>query len=219
MQSDRMEPNWAADHLQVIRTLMERSAVYRRALAPMMLWAGALGTAAGAAGLLWPVAHPVGFLLFWLGTAVVAMTGAFLMVRRQALQAAEAFWSPPARRVGRAAAPAAACGLGLAVVTGAHLLGGSAGSDVWGTVAFQFLPVMWAGLYGCGMHAAGFFMPRGMKWFGTGMVAAALVFLAIGNPGVEPHQWGHGVMAVCFGLLHLGYGAYLVTTERPHAAL
>ena len=31
-----MEPNWAAEHLQVIRTLMERSALYRRALAPIM---------------------------------------------------------------------------------------------------------------------------------------------------------------------------------------
>ena len=30
-----MEPNWAGEHLQVIRTLMERSALYRRALAPV----------------------------------------------------------------------------------------------------------------------------------------------------------------------------------------
>ncbi|HNQ88538.1 MAG TPA: hypothetical protein PKM73_07990 [Verrucomicrobiota bacterium] len=214
-----MEPNWAADHLQVIRTLMERSAVYRRALAPMMLWAGALGTAAGAAGLLWPVDHPVRFILFWLAIALVTMTGSFLMVRRQALREAEPFWSPPARRVVRAAAPAAACGLGLALVIGAHLLGEAGDSSLWRLMTFQMLPVIWAGLYGCGMHAAGFFMPRGMRWFGTGMVAVALVLLAAGNPGLEPFQWGHGVMAICFGLLHLGYGAYLVSTERPHAAL
>ena len=38
-----METNWAAEHLQVIRTLMERSAVYRRALAPIMTFNGAIG--------------------------------------------------------------------------------------------------------------------------------------------------------------------------------
>jgi hypothetical protein len=33
MQSDGMESNWAVEHLQTIRTLMERTALYRRALA------------------------------------------------------------------------------------------------------------------------------------------------------------------------------------------
>ena len=42
-----MESNWAEENLQTIRTLMERSAVYRRALAPIMLFAGALGAGGG----------------------------------------------------------------------------------------------------------------------------------------------------------------------------
>ena len=46
----RMEANWATDHLQVIRTLMERSALYRRALAPIMLTCGVIGIAAATAG-------------------------------------------------------------------------------------------------------------------------------------------------------------------------
>ncbi len=45
-----MESDWAAEHLQVIRTLMERSAVYRRALAPVMTAAGVLGTLAAGGG-------------------------------------------------------------------------------------------------------------------------------------------------------------------------
>ena len=32
--------DWAAENLQVIRTLMERSSIYRRALAPLMVVAG-----------------------------------------------------------------------------------------------------------------------------------------------------------------------------------
>ena len=46
----RMDNHWAAEHLQTIRTLMERSALYRRALAPIMTFAGAVGTAAAASG-------------------------------------------------------------------------------------------------------------------------------------------------------------------------
>ena len=42
-----MEPHSAAADLQVIRTLMERSALYRRALAPIMMLAGVMGLAGG----------------------------------------------------------------------------------------------------------------------------------------------------------------------------
>ena len=45
-----MEPNWAAEHLQVIRTLMERSAIYRRALTPIMLLLGSFGVLASIIG-------------------------------------------------------------------------------------------------------------------------------------------------------------------------
>jgi len=47
-----MEPKWAEENLQTIRTLMERSALYRRALAPILLFAGTLGVTAAAVGLL-----------------------------------------------------------------------------------------------------------------------------------------------------------------------
>ena len=46
-----MNSNLAEAHLQTIRLLMERSAIYRRALAPNMLLAGLLGLAAAGIGL------------------------------------------------------------------------------------------------------------------------------------------------------------------------
>jgi len=46
-----MNPNWAEENLQTIRTLMERSAVYRRALAPIMILAGVIGLATMGIGL------------------------------------------------------------------------------------------------------------------------------------------------------------------------
>ena len=82
-----MEPNQAAEHLQTIRTLMERSAVYRRALAPLMMYCGVLGLVAGVIGDLLPLHSTRGFVLFWAGIAVLALSGSFLLVRRQALRA------------------------------------------------------------------------------------------------------------------------------------
>src|SRR5271165_7149802 len=73
-----MESNWAAENLQTIRTLMERSAVYRRALAPIMLFAGTLGVAAAAIGLWFHLDSMRAFATLWLGTAVVVVAGALL---------------------------------------------------------------------------------------------------------------------------------------------
>ena len=71
-----MESNSAAEHLQTIRTLMERSAVYRRALAPIMLFAGGTGLVAMGLGLGFDVNSSLGFCGLWLGAAVVAVAGA-----------------------------------------------------------------------------------------------------------------------------------------------
>src|SRR5688572_22132653 len=46
VQSSAMQSNWAEENLLIIRTLMERSAVYRRALAPIMVAIGVLGVVA-----------------------------------------------------------------------------------------------------------------------------------------------------------------------------
>src|SRR2546428_12411498 len=106
-----MESNWAADNLRVIRTLMERSAIYRRALAPLMLLAGSLGSLAAAIGWFARIESPRAFVGFWLAVAVLTIAGCFLLLRRQALRDAEPLWSPPTRRVLQALLPALAAGL------------------------------------------------------------------------------------------------------------
>ena len=78
MQSICMENNWAAENLQTIRTLMERSAIYRRALAPVMIFVGAMGAAAAFAGVLLKLDSPMTFVGFWITVAVVTVRGAFL---------------------------------------------------------------------------------------------------------------------------------------------
>src|ERR1035441_8506206 len=108
-----MNPNLAEENLQTIRLLMERSALYRRALAPIMLLAGILGLCAAAVALGFQVEAPKPFAGLWLGTACVVITSAFLLVRRQALKDHEPFWSPPTYRVGQALLPPLLSGLFL----------------------------------------------------------------------------------------------------------
>jgi hypothetical protein len=213
LQSIVMELNWAAEHLQVIRTLMERSALYRRALAPIMIFNGVVGLAAAALGWGLKVGSPHSFILLWAGVSVVALTGSFLLVRRQAIKESEPFWSPPTRRVSQAFLPPLAAGLMIGAVAWARA-GSAPGSldDLSGVV---WLPLIWVMLYGCAFHAAGFFMPRGMKIFGWAFVVGGCVLFAVGIPAwARPLEYAHGIMGLFFGGLHLAYGVYLYFTER-----
>jgi hypothetical protein len=208
-----MESNWAAEHLQVIRTLMERAALYRRALAPVMLFNGVLGSAAAVVGWGLKIDSPRGFIFFWAGVAVVAIAGSLGLVRRQALKAAEPFWSPPTRRVTQAMLPAVVAGLILSAAVLANL--NSAPPDLGPVIAMLWLPLSWIVLYGCGFHAAGFFMPRGMRLFGWAFVLGGCGGAAVGLPdGAGRLVWAHGLMGFFFGLLHLAYGIYLYFTEQ-----
>ena len=213
LQSNDMETNWAADHLQTIRTLMERSAVYRRALAPIMTFSGALGAAAAAAGIGLKIDSPQTFILFWGGVAVVALGGSLFLVRRQALKDAEPFWSPPTRRVAQALLPPLAAGFMLSAVVLLRIA--PEDSPMSRTVAMLWLPLAWVVLYGCALCAAGFFTLRGIKLFGAAFVLGGCGLFAVGIPdSVTRLHCAHGIMGFFFGGLHLAYGIYLYFTEQ-----
>ncbi len=206
VQSKVMESNWAAENLQTIRTLMERSAVYRRALAPIMLFAGALGVVAAGIGLGCHLNSMRAFGTLWLGTAIVVVAGTLLIARRQAFKDREPFWSPPTRRVAQALLPPLTAGMCLGVVfTSADL-------DDGFTV---LLALLWVLFYGCGLHAAGFFAPRGVKLLGWAFIACAcLLLLRAVITNSDLNLKAHWLMGFFFGGLHLAYGAYLYLTGK-----
>lgn len=197
-----MNSNWAEENLQTIRTLMERSALYRRALAPIMLFAGILGIVATVVGILCHLDSVQSFCGLWLGTAVVVMTGAFFNTRRQAIKDKEPLWSPPTRRVCQALLPPLFIGLfaGIAVMVSDGPPG--------------LLPFIWALFYGCALHSAGFFISRGVRWFGWIYIILALasfVYILLREPqDLNPHWF----MGFFFGFLHFAYGIYLYLTEK-----
>jgi len=206
------QSDWASEHLQVIRTLMERSAVYRRALAPIMLVAGALGIAGSILACFAKLETNREFSLFWLSVGVLAVIAALLLVRRQALKEAEPFWSPPTRRVGRAVLPAFLVGLCAAAL---YIISPkSLPESAW------IVAIVWVLCYGLGLHAAGFFAQRGIKLLGWIFVISGVVlFFALeGWSRLQSSQAAHYVMGIFFGLIQLSYGIYLYFTEKRRSA-
>ena len=205
-----MEQHVAAEHLQVIRTLMERSAIYRRTLGPIMIYVGAVGGGAALGGIGLGIEALRAFCAWWLVAALVAIAGAFAIARRQALQDGERFWSPPALRVTQALLPPLAGGLILSLAL-----------VVFAPGDLRWLFVLGNGLfYGCAVHAAGFFMPRGMKLFAWLIIvlAGAVVFTRFVLASGAAAPVDHALMGGFFGGMHLAYGAYLLMTDSRKTA-
>jgi FtsH-binding integral membrane protein len=209
MQSNDMETNQATENLQVIRTLMERSALYRRALAPIMTFVGAIGIAGGVLGCAAKIDTQNGFILFWSGIAAVGLIGSFLQVRRQALKDAEPFWSPPTRRVAQALFMPLFIGAAVTIITWRF----PADSYIkpWGGIC-----TIWMMLYGCALNAAGFFMNRGIKLLGWGIALCGCGLFAYRYAWVlEPNVLSdHRAMGWIFGGVQFAYGIYLYFTEK-----
>ncbi len=206
-----MNPNWAAENLQTIRTLMERTALYRRALAPIMIFAGALGLVACGLGVLFHLEAPRAFASLWLTTAGVALVGSFLLARRQASAEREPFWSPPTRRVAQALLPPLVSGLFISLVMTVV--------DADWRINLPMV-LFWMLFYGCALHSAGFFMTRSIKWVGWVFILGAmgiLTFLLWQNDTANPAAAGL-IMGLFFGGLQFAYGVYLYFTEKKISA-
>lgn len=203
-----MDNRWASENLQVIRTLMERAALYRRALAPIMTVAGIVGLIGATIPCFVTVSSNRAFSLFWMAVSMVAMLGSFLLVRRQALKDSEPVWSPPTRRVTRALLPAFCAGLAAGVFfawRGPHF-----------ALSTWMLSSVWMVCYGCGLHAAGFFTMRGIRLFGWIFVAGGLALFGAAHleSALQSAEAPHYIMGIGFGCLHLAYGIYLYFTEK-----
>ena len=202
-----MDADSAAERLQVIRTLMERSAIYRRALAPIMTFLGILGMVASVAGALIGVDSALSFGVYWMAISGVGLIGAYVIARRQAIKDREPFWSPPTKRVTQALLPSLFVGATIGVILTFTL--GSQSGFTWA------LPVVWILLYGCALHAAGFFTPRGIRLLGwlfiLGGCSLTLSSLSVGAR--LAYTQSHLIMGLFFGGLQLAYGIYVHFTD------
>ena len=207
-----MDPVSASAQWQTIRTRMERVALYRRALAPCSLLAGTTGVVAALIGWGLAISSLPAFLVLWISTAVLTLTGAFLVIRREAVRNTEPFWTPPTRRVATAFLPSI-----VAAAAATVLLPG------WMGPAARWVPALlasvWMACYGLGLHAAGFFMPRGIRWLGWIFLAVSVALPSLldrqAKSGPAGFATANAMMGIAFGGIHLAYGLYLRLTQSP----
>lgn len=210
-----MNPADAAEQLNTIRTLMERAALYRRALGPTLVGLGVLGLTAGALGYGVGIGqdHSPTFVLYWSAVALLGVVGAILQMRRQALGAAEPFFTPPTRRIVGAMLPV----YGVAIVGTVYLtlLFGA----MTKVIAVTMLP-FWMALHGLALHAAGHFTFRGIRWLGWAFMAAGIAvggleaFWALTQADLPTLSQAHLLMGAVFGLGHLLAGSWILAAER-----
>jgi hypothetical protein len=195
-----MDARQAAQTLEVIRTLMERTCQYQLLTARASLVAGSLA-GAGALAFLWlDPANPWQFGLVW-GTVFVGSLAATLIgtvLRGRA--SGEQVWSRQARTVLLALTPSLIAALVLTVFFFAR------GWHLW-------LPGVWMLCYAQGALATSAYAPTSIRWLGVAVLVSGGVTLALGT------EWSPWAMGVVFGLGHLALGAVLLVQEHRQTVL
>lgn len=197
----------AAEQLRAIRSLMERSTVYRAISAPAALVAGLV--ALGLSGWQWGREGMGGerFMVEWLVVLVVMSVLNVELLRRSAAGRGEPFVSAGMKLALRAIAPPMIGGFVLSVVA---VWRGDGGVEAAG---------MWILFYGLGLLAAASFAPRSMKWLGRAFFGAGLVScVVLPRVGGAGHAAAVGSMAVTFGMFHVVYAAAVFVASRASRA-
>ncbi|HKI38318.1 MAG TPA: hypothetical protein VKA46_41095 [Gemmataceae bacterium] len=195
-----MDARQAAQTLEVIRTLMERTCQYQLLTARASLVAGSLA-GAGALAFFWlDAANPWHFGLVWgivfAGSLLATTAGTVLRGRASG----EQVWSRQARTVLLALTPSLVAALALTVFFFAQ------GWQQW-------LPGVWMLCYGQGALATSAYAPTSIRWLGIAVLLLGGATLALGS------VWSIWAMGVVFGLGHLTLGAVLLAQERRQTQL
>ena len=178
----------AAENLVFIRQAMERSATFTTipGVGGVLMGVVALASAAVAAR------QPTGdrWLVTWLvGAAVAAIVGLVAMVRK-ANRSGSNLTGAIARRF--------ALGMAAPFVAGAAIT-----YELWAVRSFTVMAPAWLLLYGAGVLTGGIFSVPIVR-------AIGLCFMALGIAAiVSPPDWRNTWLAIGFGGLHIGFGAYI----------
>jgi hypothetical protein len=198
-------PQEAEEHLRVIRSLMERSTIYRAISAPVALVGGLASLAACALfALNADTSNDEGanlyFLAAWLVVLTITALANIYFLWNDATRRGDVFLSPGLRAALRALLPSC---LTAGVLSCLLFLAGNS----------YFLPLIWIILYGLGLLATQHFAPRSIILLGWAFLAGGLcsvVGLCWEGPyWFSEHLWRipNLAMGATFGLFHLVYAA------------
>lgn len=216
----------AAEHLHIIRSLMERATVYRAISAPTAL----IGGLAALVVSIWSL-HRAGvigsgdrigafttrdFIWPWLIALLLTASTNTFFVWREAQRNSRAFLSPGLRLALRSLLPS------IFVAAAITFVGWRNPSDLEGPT---ILGLTWIGCYGLALLATMTFAPRSLVVLGGGFVFTAVFWLLVlSSPVLPQFEELHGyvganfAMGVTFGLFHLIYAICTWRPERSAAA-
>jgi len=190
----------------MIRSLMERSTLYRTVSVPAAAWCGGLGLAAWGVHKIFATAMGTNggiFLVLWLSVLVLAVAGNLFFLHREARRTGSPTFSTGFRTAARSLFPAFVCA-GLLTLSG-----------LWQVpIAATFL---WMLFYGVGLLGTQHFAPRSIVVLGWFFIVTPflLVFLSKhGRPDLFSDSWAYALMALTFGGYHLVYALIVSVLER-----
>jgi hypothetical protein len=178
----------AIENLTFIRSTMERATAFTAVPG----WGGvAMGVTALIAAVVAARQETAdGWLVVWLVEAVVAMGIESFAIARKARALGGAILARPAKRFLLSFTPPIAAG---AILTLA----------LYQAELYRALPGLWLLLYGTGVVTGGAFSVRAVPVMG-------LCFMVLGMAAaLGPASWGDPLMALGFGVLHIGFGVFI----------
>jgi hypothetical protein len=197
-----MDARQAAQNLELIRTLMERTVQYQLLTARAGLAAGSLALVGALLFLFLDQNDPWIFGPVWGCVFVGAFAATCLGVVRRGRERGEPAWSRQARAVLLALAPSLFAALMLTV----FFFSRGDGSHLW-------LPGIWMLCYGQGALATASYAPTPIRGLGIAALLAGGATLWLGP------EWANVAMGLVFGGGHIGLGTALLIAERREGAI
>ena len=178
----------AAENLVFIRQAMERSATFTTIPGAGGVAMGVVALAASAVAARQPTSDR--WLMVWLVAAALAAVLGLLAMVRKAKQGGNTLTGATGRRF--------ALGMAAPLVAGAAITYG-----LWTARTFTVMAPAWLLLYGAGVLTGGIFSVPLVR-------AIGMCFMALGIAAiVTPPEWADVWLAIGFGGLHVGFGAYI----------
>ena len=204
----------ALEHLRVIRSLLEKSQVYRAISAPAALCGGVLALAASAVAISSGRISSRAFLAEWLAILVVTSAVNFFMLHREASSRSQPFFSENNRLA-----------LALRAFGPPMLVGGLLGVGlIWYRDDLALASLVWILCYGLALLATEHFSPRSLVRLGRAflVVGAFCAVMYFTQEGMSASRNGSSVasmfLGITFGVLHILY-AVAVFVRKPAAQI
>lgn len=186
------------EKVETIKTVLDRSALYRQSLAPVFFTSGIMGISSAGLALVLKIEHATNIILFWMTVAVVTAALTIVVMIQQAKVSGESFWKGPVQRMAQAAIP--------------PLLVGALGG-VYGLVFFPEdtlvsgqIVIGWLALYGLTLNGVSIVLMNHVKYLGYSFIFCSVIAGFVFELELERPYLQHVTMGLGFGVLHLLQG-------------